>query len=80
MEEKRFICTFMLTDNIQRINQQVELITDELQGVVDFLWVVQDFNAECVWIIFHRKWTLDPCCIGPARQRGGVGVKGNEQR
>lgn len=78
MEAKRFVQTFMLTNNIQRINQQVKLITDILQGVVDFLWAVQDLNAKGVWIILHRKRTLDACCVGPAREREKN--KGNEQR
>lgn len=43
----------VLTDDIERINQRVQLIPYAFQGVADGLGAVQELNAVGVGLVFH---------------------------
>lgn len=58
----------VLTDNIERVYQRVELIPYALQGVADHLRAVQELDAVRVGLVFHREGPLDVRCVAPARQ------------
>lgn len=58
----------VLTDNIERVNQRVQLIPHALQGVADRLRAVQELDAVGVGLVFHREGPLDVCRVAPARE------------
>lgn len=58
----------VLTDNIERVNQRVQLIPHALQGVADGLGAVQELDAVGVGLVFHREGPLDVRRVAPARE------------
>lgn len=70
----------VLTDNIERVNQRVQLIPQALQGVADGLGAVQELDAVGVGLVFHREGPLDVRRVAPAREgcKGWVQEMGPE--
>lgn len=74
--ERGWKSVLVLTDNIERVNQRVELIPYALQGVADRLRAVQELDAVGVGLVFHREGPLDMRRVAPAREGcGGLGTR-----